>query len=430
MKRTLLTACLLSFYSPPSYADKNLDLQKEILSVPQDSKQYLSKANIPKISRGTLQSSFLSKFYKPWNHGFAADTSSILSSQRKILERLSKKKLWGVNLQPTDRIPYLKKRMQLHIFPNCMKRAITVHHASLRVLPDNIPIFNDPSKPGQGFPHDILQDSFISALEPIFVYHQTTYGWSLISDGRNSTGWIETKNLLIVNQKFIDKWKSSKHIVVNSDDTIINTEQGAVTGRFGQLLSYSTTEKGSYVINFPYIVRDTVYIGKGYVDKKNCYEFPLIISSQTLYENIDKLVGGIYGWGGIYGLRDCSSTLKDLYNIFGIFLPRDSIDQSKFSGAIDLKGMNRAQKHKTIIEKAVPGLSILYMPGHVFLYLGEFNQKISVFHNLWGTGNNKRRPKERLIIGKGIVAPLGMIEKHSTVRYQWLDKITKIINLV
>ena len=38
-------------------------------------------------------------------------------------------------------------------------------------------------------------------------------------------------------------------------------------------------------------------------------------------------MGVKYGWGGIDGGRDCSSTIKDLLTPFGIWLPRDSKDQ-------------------------------------------------------------------------------------------------------
>ena len=55
-------------------------------------------------------------------------------------------------------------------------------------------------------------------------------------------------------------------------------------------------------------------------------------------ENLNMIVREVsktnYGWGGLYGQRDCSSMLRDLYAPFGIWLPRNSSRQAKIGKVI------------------------------------------------------------------------------------------------
>ena len=79
-----------------------------------------------------------------------------------------------------------------------------------------------------------------------------------------------------------------------------------------------------------------------------------------------------YGWGGTGGARDCSRYLRDLLVTFGIELARHSGVQAKLgTEQIDVKGMPDAAKRKAIADAAQRGVVLLYMPGHIMMYLGR-----------------------------------------------------------
>jgi hypothetical protein len=120
------------------------------------------------------------------------------------------------------------------------------------------------------------------------------------------------------------------------------------------------------------------------------------------------MIGEPYGWGGLYGNRDCSSMTRDFFAVFGIWLPRHSEDQVKEAGTyIDLQGLSPEQKEKMILEKGVPYLSLLWRKGHVMLYIGQKDGRALIFHNIWGIRTKDLQGREgRKIIGQAVITTL------------------------
>ena len=78
----------------------------------------------------------------------------------------------------------------------------------------------------------------------------------------------------------------------------------------------------------------------------------------------NELIDEPYGWGGLYGNRDCSAMTRDFFAPFGIWLPRHSEDQAKKVGTyIDLQNLEPEQKEKIILEQGIPYLSLLWRKG-------------------------------------------------------------------
>jgi hypothetical protein len=97
----------------------------------------------------------------------------------------------------------------------------------------------------------------------------------------------------------------------------------------------------------------------------------LSFTRRTLFEQAFALLGTPYGWGGRAGHRDCSSYLLDLFAQFDIRLPRNSAVQAQVgTRSVDLSQLDEAGKRKAIREAAREGVVLLYMPGHILLYLG------------------------------------------------------------
>jgi len=97
-----------------------------------------------------------------------------------------------------------------------------------------------------------------------------------------------------------------------------------------------------------------------------------------------KFLGERYGWGGLHNARDCSSYIGDVYKTFGFVLHRNSHEMEK-----DLRFKRIPKTNQTFypdIFDSIPVGSILYLPGHVMLYLGkeEENKEIFVLHDSLG----------------------------------------------
>ena len=89
---------------------------------------------------------------------------------------------------------------------------------------------------------------------------------------------------------------------------------------------------------------------------------------ELLFSELDKP----YGWGGRAGERDCSRYLRDAFATFGIQLARHSAVQAQLgTHNLDLTGMPEDDKLALIESWAARGVVLLYMPGHIMLYLGK-----------------------------------------------------------
>ena len=80
-----------------------------------------------------------------------------------------------------------------------------------------------------------------------------------------------------------------------------------------------------------------------------------------------------YGWGGEGGGRDCSRFLMDVFDRFGIGLPRHSGRQALAGTfSIDVSEVQSEREKLLLIDSAATkGAVLLHFPGHIMLYLGR-----------------------------------------------------------
>jgi hypothetical protein len=79
-----------------------------------------------------------------------------------------------------------------------------------------------------------------------------------------------------------------------------------------------------------------------------------------------------YGWGDAGGNRDCSRLVRDTMASFGWQLARHSAVQAELgTRRVDVSKLSEAGKLAAVREQAERGVVLLYMPGHIMMYLGE-----------------------------------------------------------
>ena len=98
--------------------------------------------------------------------------------------------------------------------------------------------------------------------------------------------------------------------------------------------------------------------------------------------------------------------LRDFFAPFGIWLPRNSYQQSQVGRKVMLEGLDDETKRKTIIEQAIPFETLLYKEGHIVLYLGTYHDEIVVMHDVWGVKTMQDEEEGRVIIGKNVISTL------------------------
>jgi len=113
-----------------------------------------------------------------------------------------------------------------------------------------------------------------------------------------------------------------------------------------------------------------------------------------------------YGWGGMYGQRDCSSTMRDFFAPFGVWLPRNSSKQAQVGKVISFEGMSDKEKLATIKKEGIAFRTLLYRHGHIVLYVGVYNGKVIVFQNMWGVTTRKDGKAGRFVVGRPVFSTL------------------------
>jgi hypothetical protein len=131
-----------------------------------------------------------------------------------------------------------------------------------------------------------------------------------------------------------------------------------------------------------------------------------------------------YGWGEMFGARDCSRFVMDLFATFGILVPRNSKIQARVGISLGQVEGKTLKEKKKILDRAVPLATTLRLPGHIMLYLGKENGKFYVIHNIWGIQRAGWFGPSLEKIGRTVVSDLSLGK--SGPKTSLLDRTTNI----
>ena len=271
------------------------------------------------------------------------------------------------------------------------QRGITIKHTNVRALPTAQAFYHDPKKVGEGFPFDYNQNTAYYLNTPLFISHYSLDGkWAYVR-GSAAYGWIKTSDMAVVDRTFIKKFKNGKYGVTVRDNTKLYHDGREVTlVKLGTIFPMTTVKTKKRKEKTVYLFADrgkggrallhTASVSKaGLIAKK-----PIAMTPKNVALIARQFYNEPYGWGGLMQTRDCSSFTKDFFAPFGLFLRRNSSKQARDGSYCNIRGIPKSKKKKTIISKAKPFRSMLYVPGHIVLYLGQYKGEPVIMHTYWG----------------------------------------------
>jgi len=385
-----------------TFSNASISDPKDLQIYPQKA-QYYTK-NIKPLKnklKKKLYKEFMSSYFSPWR------LSKMSISKKSALwgTVYFKSKVYGENKRLISK-KWLKNIMALsnmEKFDKKRLRAITVRNSNLKLFPSNKPIFKDSNKAGEGYPFDYNQNSSVNLNSPLFLSHYSKdKAWAYVT-ASFASGWIMVQDIAIVSQDVIDKFKSeNSYFVAIKDDFPIYKSH--VFKDYIKLGTIFPSRKGKFAM----VIRDNT--GKGYISRidrnKNIVKFPIEFNKKNVNTVINELIDKPYGWGGFLGNRDCSLLTKDLLTPFGFPMKRHSSAQLRNGKYISLKDKSNKQKKEYIKKHAVPFLSLIYIKGHIALYLGNVKGEPIIFHSVWGVKTLVDGVQQRHIIGKSVISSL------------------------
>ena len=238
--------------------------------------------------------------------------------------------------------------------------------------------------------YNVITMSEFMPLLPLVVLHESADGewYYVLFEGFG--GWVRKENVAICKSKedWLERADPENFLVVTGrelriQDDVNNPQLSTEVFPMGTripLLKTSSKRRfvndrevtNCYVVKLPYRRADGT-VGDHYSLvslKEDVHRGYVPYTYGNAVRLGMKLLGDRYGWGGAQHSNDCSGIIREIYNCFGIKLPRVTwqIAAASSSSTTDLTEMTHEERLDFFRE--MPIGSIIFFKGHVMLYLG------------------------------------------------------------
>lgn len=409
----------------------------------QDAGVYLSSVKDPVMTpsrQAAYFRQFKDRFFRPWHRTAPKHSAEIVFSG---LKKYRLKRLYGENNRPLppDFLNVMTRQSQPDIYPLRHQPAVTVTHASIRVFPTHKPVFLGPLGPGRGFPFDMMQNSLVPAGTPVLITHESADRQWVLLETEWVAGWVRWQEIARVDNVFMAAYAALPLAGFRADQVPVIPRDGPplFSGRVGMALPMKDPASDNGFVTVLAPARNpqgNAELLDARVPGNQIQLLPFPASPNHFADILNALIGQTYGWGGLYENRDCSALIQDVFAGFGIPLPRNSKDQADFGESLSLEGLSGLEKQGLIQTRGVPLKTLLYMPGHIMLYLGPdpASDQPVICHAMWGVTTRPMFSTRtgRLIVGRTVITTLAPgKELFPRVRPQDLlvEKLTRMVLL-
>lgn len=377
---------------PGIYDPDMLTHIKDFDRLPQDLNVYAQ--NAPKVDLRPEQDQaaarFTRLFFSPWEQ-----TSSAVPVKEAAWAERAYASQTGYeadgNLIPMSERNAASDNAQYYLYPSLAAPGIIIDNALMRGMPTAKAFYSNPARAGQGFPFDNYQMTALWTGTPVFISHISADRKWLFCETAWCSGWVEARKAAQVDSSFMAAWRGAPlHAVTRDRMSAGGAELHIGTllpAKNGQLLLPRREASGRAAL-----ARLPLPAG--------LEPFPMPFSPKAVANLGNQFMGRPYGWGGAFFERDCSLMLQDLFTPFGVWLPRNSSAQLKNGWRMDLSGMAPDAKAVWLLDNAVPFRTLVGMPGHVTLYVGQYQGQGVLFHSIWGLRTMTEHGEGRAVLGK------------------------------
>lgn len=328
---------------------------------------------------------------------------------------------YGANFRPysLDWLDDIVSNINFAQFDNLsyqeLNRAIAIQNLNARALPTDKPHFYSRTLAGQGYPFDNLQMSAIWAGTPLYILAESRdHAWSLVLTP-DFIAWVNTSSIARTSTDFIHQWqkqaKEKLAAITRTETSLVDeTGQFLISAYIGTVLPATETIEGIKLWVPALDSKHHAIIKHATVSRNHAMIMPIPATPRNFADIMSSLIGRTYGWGSLYFYNDCSAELKSLFTPFGIWLPRHSSDQLSAGRMIDMTVLSPEKRIAYLLENGHRFLTIVYIGGHVLLYVGNYtnpttqSEMAMTYQNVWGLSPNP--PTRRVVIGQSVLFPM------------------------
>jgi len=322
---------------------------------------------------------------------------------------------------------------------------LVTKRTSLRRFASNDGIYNKDHNQYLDFDIDRFQESGLFTGDAVAILHQSSdKKWYLVQ-AYNYVAWVEKSAIAIATREQVNAFKQSKHFIMVTGSKIFtnyvpnhhNISNVALTmgvklplasaDEYSNIL-YGQNPYANYVVKLPIRTEDgklaivLVMIPRS----QDVHKGYLPFTHDNIIKQAFKFLGERYGWGHAFNGRDCSGFVDEVFKSFGFIMPRNSGAQGKSQYGINSRftSIDTIESKKKALKSLQIG-DLIYIPGHVMIFIGNVNDEPYVIHDVKGftaLKNNNRFYRGAL---NGVsVTPLTPL--YTTEDKSYLDEIYTI----
>ncbi len=311
-----------------------------------------------------------------------------------------------------------------------LRPAVTTAFTNQRMMPTDALFCRIP-----GDVHfDRAQNSAIEPGVPVAVLHESADGqWFFLKDGISS-GWVKAADVAWVDQAAWQDMLAPKQfaVVVAPVARIFHDEnmwEPLASARMGARFTLKRVTSKAVEVLFPVRGEDGwARLASAFLPRVDVNIGYLRYTPRTVIEQAFKLLGTPYGWGDSGGAVDCSRFVNMVFATVGLHLPRNSSEQGRSGlAAADFDPRFGAlDKFVAIAGRGLGGVTLLRLPGHIMIYLGEVDKRLYAIHAAWSYREPDETGGVSRVIGRVAVSDLSLgkgmpkgslLERITTVRF-------------
>lgn len=324
---------------------------------------------------------------------------------------------------------------------NPIQFGIIVYRVALRAFPTMDRVFKDD----MDLDLDRFQESALFPGECVAVLMESKDKQWYFVRNYQLPGWIHKSGVALASKQDIESFYETDQFVVVTGDKVF-TNYLPLTPHLSELqldmgtrLPLFSDENGddedddalklsNYVVRFPVRNKNgylnvTKVIMPKYKDLSVGY---LPFTKANIIKQSFKFLGEQYGWGHDFNSRDCTGFIGEIHKTFGLLMPRNSKQQGIDTYGENYRFDNNSEKDDKIImfERLEIG-DLLYISGHVMMFIGNDNKKPYVIHDTKGAGYlTPDGHFQRQIFNRVVITPI--LPLYLSPNTTYLDKVYNI----
>ena len=395
-------------------------------NIPQNT-SYYAKQIIPVSWSRQLKDAkhYIYRFFEPWQKQSMGESRNALNWQFRFVQR---RDIYGFNRRLIAKKRALSwiKNSNFKALNSSKLKGISTKHSNLRAFPTETDIYRNPYKSTEYYPFDYNQNSEIHPNTPLYISHYSLdKKWAFVHAG-HTFGWLKVSDFALVNSDFIKQFKSANYVITVKDNMALYRDSKPYSlVKLGTLFPY---RNGKILVAVREKDGSAKIVKIAKPNSALVANFPVKFNTKNVAYISKQFYNEPYGWGGKAFCRDCSATTRDFFAPFGIYLDRNSAKQAKEGKyVINIKGLAKDAKKRRILKYAKPFRSLLYVPGHITIYLGRYKNEPVVMHTYWGI---RLKNWSKYTLSRTIITTTEPGKEHPEIRERskLINSLQKIIN--